>query len=251
PHVVIGCLDPNPKVAGNGVRILRDAGISVELAADPTPFQAVNQAFFVNQLEKRAFISLKWAESADGMMAKRNGSAMGYGPVSITGPAANLYSHHLRAKHHAIMVGTNTALIDDPSLTVRHVPGEDPIRIIFDRNQRLSGQAFFSDQVKSILLGPKRTDLANHVHTFEPSGWQDVRLISEELFAACGISSILVEGGSHLLQQFIDQGVWDRIYRYKSPKSIGEGLSSPQLTQTEPYDSCAIGQDWLFEYRQS
>ncbi|MEM7657850.1 MAG: bifunctional diaminohydroxyphosphoribosylaminopyrimidine deaminase/5-amino-6-(5-phosphoribosylamino)uracil reductase RibD [Bacteroidota bacterium] len=253
PRVVIGCLDPNPKVSGNGIAIMRNQGVEVLLAPDPTPFQSVNRAFFLNQQEKRPLISLKWAESLNGMVAglDQHGSPT---RTAITASRANQQVHQLRANHHAIMVGRNTAAIDDPSLSVRQVVGKSPIRIVLDRSGTLSADLhLFDGSVQTIVLGEERPELVDRVRFWQPSQWENWSAIFKEMYQELGICSILVEGGPHLHQQMIHQQAWDEIHQFVSETPVVPGLPAPTFSHQEipqPIVS-QVGQDRWQHYLRS
>lgn len=226
PHVVIGCVDPNPKVAGRGVRMLREKGIKVEITEDSQPFEQLNRFFFLNQQEKRAYVTLKWAESQDGFIAKMG--AEGPEPIAITGKQSKSFVHRLRAQHHAIMVGRRTARIDNPSLTTRNFPGRNPIRMVWDRDLTLPQHlAMFQDGNPTIVLNAQIEKQEGAVRYVIPAQWQDMKALMEELYQRLEIGSVLVEGGSHLLQQFLVQNAYEQAYKLVGDKIISEGVKAP------------------------
>jgi diaminohydroxyphosphoribosylaminopyrimidine deaminase/5-amino-6-(5-phosphoribosylamino)uracil reductase len=155
PKVVIGISDSNPMVAGTGIARLRAAGVEVIEHSITEPFWALNEIFFTNQSEQRPYIHLKWAESRDGFIAPLPAATF-----PITGMAANMLSHQLRAHHHAIMVGTNTAAIDNPRLDVRYAYGKSPLRIVWDTKGRLPRSLhLFQDGKPTLVIGKPRKDL--------------------------------------------------------------------------------------------
>lgn len=243
PRVVVGCLDPNPKVAGKGIERLRTNGVEVELAEDVTPFTFLNRAFFVNQLYHRPYITLKWAQTADGFIAGHDEAGNGI-PIKITDFPSDVLVHKLRASHQAILVGRKTALSDDPSLTTRYYPGESPLRIVFDRKGTLPRTLkLFTDGNKTMILGAETTKTEN-VAYYSPTQWTNLSLLLEELYSEKGICSILVEGGREILQQFIDQGVYDEIICFEGHKKIHAGIPAPTLASSFSFDSTRFsGQD--------
>jgi diaminohydroxyphosphoribosylaminopyrimidine deaminase/5-amino-6-(5-phosphoribosylamino)uracil reductase len=251
PRVVIGCTDPNPRVSGAGIQYLLDHGTEVLLTPDPSPFEELNKAFFVNQRENRPFITLKWAESSDGFLAGLNESGEAY-PVALTAHAANARVHELRAQHHAILVGRKTASIDNPSLSVRHFYGKNPIRLVLDPNGVLSPHLRVLDgSIPSLVLGPQRELSVPDLAFWQPSQWQDWDALFRELYEAQGICSILVEGGRQILQQLLDQGVWDELYRFVSPKRLGTGVFAPHLSRALQLEKQqAFGPDACFWLRK-
>ena len=247
PRVVIGCLDPNPQVSGRGVQRLREAGIQVDLAPFPDVYQEVNRAFFCNQQQHRPWIILKWAESADGFIAGLDANGMP-AATPITGREAGILVHKLRSQVQAIMVGRRTAQIDNPRLNTRHFFGENPVRIVFDRQLRLPvNLQLLNDGQASIVLNESQSRKSGLLHYYVPQQWNDMRHLMEELYGQLGICSILIEGGVQLLQQFIDQGVYDEIWKFSSLKSLQNGLPAPVLPPTISWHSRKlIGEDLLY-----
>ncbi|MDX1908298.1 MAG: bifunctional diaminohydroxyphosphoribosylaminopyrimidine deaminase/5-amino-6-(5-phosphoribosylamino)uracil reductase RibD [Bacteroidia bacterium] len=229
PRVVIGCQDPNPKVSGAGIRRLRDAGITVVTAPDDSPYIWQNRVFFVNQQQKRPFIILKWAESRDGFIGgfDQEGNPK---PLRISCEMSRLLAHKLRAEMQVIMIGKGTAAADNPHLTTRHVPGHNPIRMILDRNLRLpEAMHLRTDGIPTIILNALRQDTEGAVRYYIPRQWHDIRALLQELYEVLGICSIMVEGGSHLLRQFITQDVWDEVYRVTGTLKAGAGVPAPEV----------------------
>ncbi len=245
PEVIVGCKDPNPRVAGKGIARLRAAGVLVRLADDPKAYQDFNRIFFKNQQEKRPYVVLKWAQTADGFIATiKSGQAQA---TAITSEAANAYVHKLRARHQAIMVGRRTAQIDNPRLNTRKFYGSSPIRIVFDRTLKLSHKLhIFSDGAPTIILNDYKNKEQAALRHFVPDQWKDLDKLMKQLYLDLGICSILVEGGSHLLQQFIDQEVYDEIHCFKAPHALKQGLAAPVLVPHFAFDSSRmLGKDLL------
>ncbi|MEL6255174.1 MAG: bifunctional diaminohydroxyphosphoribosylaminopyrimidine deaminase/5-amino-6-(5-phosphoribosylamino)uracil reductase RibD, partial [Bacteroidota bacterium] len=192
PEVVIGSFDPNPKVAGGGVKRLRKHGVRVEVAQDPLEYHDLNKVFFTNQLKKRAFILLKWAASADNFIATFDEAGKAI-PTPISGSQSLRLAHKLRAKHHAIMVGKNTALIDNPRLNTRLFPGKTPIRIVLDRRMELpKSLGIFQDGSETLILNEKQDKTEGTVRWVKTENLHDLNALSAELYTRLGICSILV-----------------------------------------------------------
>jgi diaminohydroxyphosphoribosylaminopyrimidine deaminase/5-amino-6-(5-phosphoribosylamino)uracil reductase len=231
-RVVIGCRDPNPKVSGKGIQRLREQGIEVTVASDPTPFIELNKRFFVNQLLKRPYITLKWAQSANGHIAGYDQSG-NLKAEAITGFEAKCLTHQLRARHQAIMVGRHTATIDDPLLNNRHYYGGQPIRIIPDRHQRLSPELrLLKDGESSWILSEKPYEQPNPMRnkflSWDP--WPlDIEALIRKLYVEEGICSIFIEGGSKLHQQFLDLNLFDELYIFQGSDAIEKGYPAPKL----------------------
>ncbi|MDW3648790.1 MAG: bifunctional diaminohydroxyphosphoribosylaminopyrimidine deaminase/5-amino-6-(5-phosphoribosylamino)uracil reductase RibD [Bacteroidia bacterium] len=250
PEVVIGSLDPNPQVAGSGVQRLKEHGLKVRVAEDPGEFHDLNKVFFTNQLKKRAFILLKWAESSDNFIATFNeeGKAI---PTPISGSQSLRLAHKLRAKHHAIMIAKNTALIDNPRLNTRLYPGRTPIRIILDRNMELPRSlGIFQDGLETLILNEKENTSEGAVRWIKTDKLGDLNKLSGELLERLGICSVLVEGGSNLLQQYIDQAAYDEIWRVEAEKTLLQGISGPKIPAQINFEQGRLDRkDQLFYYR--
>lgn len=192
-RVVIGTGDPNPKVAGRGVSMLREAGIEVTENCLQEECLRINERFFTAQTKRRPWILLKWAETAEGKMAADDGS-----PIQISTPLTQVLMHEERAKCDAIMVGTNTLLTDNPSLTTRFAPGNSPRPVIFE-SERLRDPGV-REQLKIFRRDPILLDPARPLE-------ENMRLLFEQY----GISSLMVEGGRTLIESFKREGLYDRI----------------------------------------
>ena len=237
PRVVVGCRDPFPQVDGKGIEKLRAAGIAVEVGVLEGECIALNRRFFTFHKEHRPYIILKWAQSIDGKIA-----GGGDGRMPISNEYSNRLVHRWRSEEASILVGTNTALLDDPALTVRLWKGPNPIRLVIDKELRLPMTLrLFDGQVKTVVFNLVRheeqgdliyhqlSEDSHHVHQLETALYQ------------LKIQSVLVEGGAALLQSFIDEGYWDeaRVITNESLQ-IPAGLPSPVLK-----DAVLSGQERL------
>lgn len=234
--VVIGCLDPNPLVAGQGVARLREHGVNVTIADDPQTFQALNKVFFFNQQQQRPYISLKWAQSQDGFIAGLDSSGHAVSTKISDYPAA-VFTHRLRAEHQAILVGLNTANIDNPRLNTRLYPGLSPQAIVLGRAKKLKPNLHLLQR-------------ENHIVSM-PQAEQTLTSWLSQLYKDQHIASILVEGGSHVLQQFIEANCFESLYRYRSPKVLVQGVKAPVLAEDFPWSGNAqLGPDRLDWYHR-
>jgi diaminohydroxyphosphoribosylaminopyrimidine deaminase/5-amino-6-(5-phosphoribosylamino)uracil reductase len=225
PRVVVACKDPNAAVAGNGIRILREAGIEVALGILEQEAISLNRRFFTNQILKRPYVILKWAETDDGFLAGVNGS-----PIKISSRASDLLVHHWRKEEDAILVGKQTVLKDNPKLTVRHTKGRNPVRILLDRNHSLATHyKVFDPTAKVIVLNQKLQHTAGHIlYEWVPA---DHDFLSNSLIQLLQhqIGSILVEGGKYTLESFYASGLWDECRVIHSPIKVGNGLPRPRI----------------------
>lgn len=227
-HVVIATLDPHEKVAGKGVQILKNAGIEVTVGVLETEAGFVARRFFTFHRKNRPHIVLKWAETADGFLDKSR-TSKNQKPLSISSAESNVYTHRLRASEHAIMVGTETALLDDPALTVRNSSGSDPIRIVLDRTLRLPKTLkLFSDGLPTIVLNELKSEELGSIRFLKPNDWT-LSSILNELYKL-QIQSVMVEGGAKLLASFIAENLWDEAHCIRSSEVVGEeGPISPKI----------------------
>lgn len=206
-RVVVGCLDPNEKVAGRGIARLREAGAEVIVGVLEQECRWLNRKFMTFHTLHRPYITLKWAQSADGFIDRRRESRDDGNAVRFSTPWTQMLVHRLRATHEAILVGRRTWELDQPSLTTRLWPGKDPARLVLTEDGQLSG-----DNVMPIAFNRAGGALTPHSAkgTFTPS-------------------SILVEGGAQTLQAFIDADLWDEMYIERTDMVLGDGVKAPTL----------------------
>ena len=210
PSVVIGCVDDNPEVAGKGIKKLRDSGCHVIVGVLEEECKAHHKRFFTFHNKKRPYIILKWAETTDGFIAPKHKDENK--PVWITNTISRQLVHKWRAEEQAILVGTNTVIMDDPSLTVRDYTGNNPIRIVLDRNNLLSNAyTVFNNDAETI--------------TFKD---HDAKAICNHLYKE-NINSIIIEGGSKTLQMFIDKNLWDEARVFTGNTLFKEGIKAPKF----------------------
>ena len=218
PKVVIGCVDDNPEVAGKGIKRLKDSGCEVIVGVLETECKAHHKRFFTFHNKKRPYIILKWAESADGFIAPKTKSKKE--PVWITNPYSRQLVHQWRSEEHAILVGTNTVIEDNPSLTVRDWTGLNPVRVVLDRTHKLSKTYnVFNPEAETIVLS------ANEVDYSQPLALQ----ICDYLFKK-DIQSIIIEGGSQTLQTFIKEGLWDEARVFYGNAIFNKGVKAPEFS---------------------
>ncbi len=223
PRVVISNLDPNPLTAGKSIEKMRNAGIEVTTGALEKEGQFLNRAFFTSIEKKRPFIILKWAEFADGFIGKKGER------TAISGPVAQRLSHLWRSEIDAILVGTNTAIIDNPSLTNRYFFGKNPTRMVVDFEKKLPKTARIFDGAAETWIIEK-TD-------------KSLILNILERMSAAGKAILLVEGGANLLAQFIEAGMWDEARVFVSKKAIGDGVAAPKLMGADLVSEENLGGD--------
>lgn len=230
PKVVVGCLDPFPEVSGRGVARLREHGVEVTVGVLEEECRWLNRAFMTFQLEARPYILLKWAQSADGYIdCLRRAEEP---PARLSDDITRVWVHRLRAVTDAILVGTDTVLKDNPSLTVRYWSGRNPLRVAFDRHGRIPLDAHLLDgSVPTLLLG-NPAGRAGVETVLVPDASDALAVLMDEL-SRRKIQSLMVEGGSSLLQSFIDAGLWDEARIETAPLLLHEGVSAPTITGRE------------------
>jgi len=243
-RIVICNKDSNPLVGGKGIQRLKDAGIQIQQDVLKEEGRILNKRFFTFMEKKRPFIVLKWAETADGFIARANNDSKW-----ISNELSRKLVHKWRSEEHGIIVGTRTAEYDNPQLNIRDWEGNNPIRMVVDRTCRLSYQLHLFDQKQPTLC-------YNEIKNESIDRLQYIKLdFSQSLIAQLiqnwydrHIQSVIVEGGAFLLQQFIDSGCWDEIRQFKSQSSFFKnGIKAP-LIQGKIIEEHIIKQDRLTIY---
>jgi diaminohydroxyphosphoribosylaminopyrimidine deaminase/5-amino-6-(5-phosphoribosylamino)uracil reductase len=249
PQVVIGTVDPFSEVAGKGIEKLRRAGVDVEVGMLEEECRELNKRFFTFHEKKRPYIILKWAQTPDGFIDMVR-SRKDFGePTWITGDLALRLVHKFRSEEGAILVGTNTAEKDNPSLTVRHWAGNNPLRAVTDKNLRLpENLKLFDGSVKTLVFNSVRQDETEAVERVKVSfGENSISQILNELHRR-KVLSVIVEGGKQLLESFICAGLWDEVHVFTGAKFFHSGIRAPEftglLTASEQLDA-----DWLNVFR--
>nr|WP_262906618.1 bifunctional diaminohydroxyphosphoribosylaminopyrimidine deaminase/5-amino-6-(5-phosphoribosylamino)uracil reductase RibD [Tenacibaculum finnmarkense] len=244
--VVIGCVDTNSLVAGKGIERLQNAGINVTVGVLEDKCKKHHKRFFTVQNKKRPFIVLKWAETADGFIAPLKRDAQQ--PVWISNSYSQQLVHKIRSQEQAILVGTNTVIADNPSLDVRHWAGNNPVRIVLDKNLRIpSNLTVFDKKVKTLVLVNKVKEQAKVLKITsskvlskdknqEEITYEQIDFsfrLAEQICSALQkhqIQSVLIEGGAQTLQTFIDANLWDEAQVFVSGTSFKNGVEAPRLS---------------------
>lgn len=251
PHVVIGTIDSFAKVAGKGIERMIKAGIDVQVGILDKECREINKRFFTFHEKKRPYIILKWAETTDGFIDfDRSKSELGE-PSWITGEMALRRVHEMRAREDAILVGTNTALKDNPSLTVRLCPGKNPVRIVIDNHLRLPENLhLFDGTVKTFVFNSIKDEESGNIEFVKIDfGKKMVSHILKELYSR-KIQSLIVEGGKQLLDGFIETNLWDEAFRFIGNKYFNSGIKAPCLAGAV-FISEGIDTDQLLVYRNN
>ncbi|MDR1939049.1 MAG: bifunctional diaminohydroxyphosphoribosylaminopyrimidine deaminase/5-amino-6-(5-phosphoribosylamino)uracil reductase RibD [Tannerellaceae bacterium] len=232
PSVVVACPDPYPEVAGRGIRQLQEAGIEVATGVMEDEAAALNRAFITSHTLKRPYVCLKWAQSADGFIDRVREDAS-TPPVTFSSPEMLQQVHRKRSEVTAIMVGTRTALLDNPSLTVRHWSGASPVRVVLDRNLSIPPHYNLLDgSVKTLVFTSRAHENGNHTEYIQIDFSREVlRQVLAHLYGR-KLTSLLVEGGAYLLTRFLQEELWDEIQVETAPVYLGEGVKAPVCPAT-------------------
>ncbi|MCL8536844.1 bifunctional diaminohydroxyphosphoribosylaminopyrimidine deaminase/5-amino-6-(5-phosphoribosylamino)uracil reductase RibD [Chryseobacterium gallinarum] len=225
--VVIGAMDSHDKVNGKGKKIIQDAGIEVISGILEQECIELNKRFFTYHEQKRPYIILKWAESGDGYLDKD------FKPTSISNTLVNQWVHQLRANEHAILVGTQTALNDNPSLTVRNVEGENPVRILIDFDLKVPENFnIYNKEAKTLVLNSTKEESKDNIRFIKIRKENFLPDLMNALYKE-QIQSVIIEGGRFTLQQFIDAGLWDEAIVIKNENlRLKNGTKAPQFNHT-------------------
>jgi diaminohydroxyphosphoribosylaminopyrimidine deaminase/5-amino-6-(5-phosphoribosylamino)uracil reductase len=236
PKVVIGSMDTNSLVAGKGIKMLQNAGIEVVTGVLEDECKEQHKRFFTFHEKKRPYIILKWAETQDGFIApvKRNERK----PVWITNPVSRQLVHQWRAEEHGILVGTNTVLQDNPKLNVRHYKGQNPVRIVMDKDLKISkGSHVYDASVKTIFIHSNiiecRFERSREL-IFEPIDFS--KPIAQQICTVMhqhNIQSVIIEGGAQTLQTFINENLWDEARVFTGESHFKEGVKAPAFNHPE------------------
>ncbi len=205
PRVVIGTLDPFAKVSGRGVARLREAGVEVEVGMLEKECQELNRKFMTAHRCRRPYVTLKWAQSADGFIDGH-----------ISTPLNSMLVHKLRATHDAILVGSGTALADNPALDTRLYAGKSPVKVVLDRRGRVGNDLRMFSEGETVVM----------------RDYSSLADAMERLYER-GITSVLVEGGATLHRSFIEDNLWDEIRIEVSPDDIHGQVRAAELPETD------------------
>ena len=225
PKVVIACLDPFPKVAGRGVEMLKKAGIEIKLGIQEEVGKHLIRRFVTFYQKKRPYIILKWAETIDGFMAPLQPQQRW-----ISNKIAKKLSHRWRTEEAAILVGTSTANIDNPKLSSRLWPGQNPLRLVIDKNLKLPSSLHLFDQSIPTLVFTAQSKAASFNCSYQQIDFSK-NIIPQILINLHRrqINSLIVEGGKQLFNSFIDLDLWDEARIFVGKQYWGEGVAAPKL----------------------
>ena len=220
PNIVIGCIDNNEKVAGKGIKKLKSTGCNVIVGVLENECKNHHKRFFTYHNKKRPYIILKWAETTDNFIAPAIQKEQK--PIWITNKVSRQLVHKWRAEEQAILVGTNTVIKDNPSLTTRDWVGQNPIRIVIDKDNKLSkDHSVFNNESETITITKNNIDFSGNI----------CKQICDILYLK-NINSVIIEGGSKTLQTFIDENLWDEARVFTGSINFKEGIKAPMFSGT-------------------
>ena len=249
PRVLVGCRDSFEKVDGKGIDMMQKAGIDVSVGVLEKESRELNKRFFTFHEKKRPYIILKWAQTRDGFIDFDRNPETPIQPNWITDEYARISVHKMRSEEQSILVGTDTAGKDNPSLNVRDWSGKNPLRIVFDRNLRLpKNLSLFDGTIPTLVLTEKeKTDEKNLQFltlTFDKTLLQKLFL---HLYNA-EIQSIIVEGGTKTINHFLESNLWDEAKVYIGNTFFYKGIEAPKIA-IEPVKEEKISDSKLITYR--
>lgn len=219
-RVVVGCLDPFKEVSGRGVAMLREAGIEVVVGVLREECEKLNHKFMYAHRHRLPYVMLKWAQSRDGFIARRDGT-----PVKLSSPVSEVFMHRLRAGFDAIMAGTNTLRIDNPRLSCRLWPSRRLRPVVYDPHGHVPGDS-------RVLANPEVIVIKEQMPLGDLLG---------RLYGEYGVTSLLVEGGCRLLTSFIEAGAYSRIRVERAPIELEDGIKAPVLPGVMPVRRECVG----------
>ncbi len=242
PNVIIGCKDSFDEVNGKGIEKLKAAGVNVITGILEKESRELNKRFFTFHEQRRPYVILKWAQSSD----KKIGGNVNE-RILISNEFSNRLVHKWRSEEAAILVGTNTALADDPALTTRLWPGKDPIRLVLDMELKLPASLrLFDKTVKTIVFNEKKQEEGEMLAFYKIDPKEKILQQVLSALYALKIQSVIVEGGAKLLQSFIDERSWEEARVISNGQlAIGKGTAAPILSGNKIVNTEQIGSDTI------
>lgn len=246
-NIIIGALDPNPQVAGRGVKKLIDSGCQVKVGILENECRELNKRFYTFHEKKRPWIILKWAQSRDGFISRDKSVA-----TQISCKESQALVHRWRTEEMAILVGTQTVRADNPLLTARLHSGENPVRIVLDRNLTLPRKLNIFNHDSFTLIFSEKSETTCSANLNVISAKFDATLpdtICSELHRR-KLISVIIEGGAETIKYWIASGIWDEARIIQAPLELGTGVVAPRLNTTYSHkDTC--GRDQIYYHRNS
>lgn len=250
-NVYIASIDPNPIVAGKGIKKLQDHGVKVKAGILEKEAQELNHRFFTYHIKKRPYIILKWAETKDGLISRLQPKNREENIISSL--EAMKLVHTWRSEEQSILVGYNTVIMDNPRLNVRLVEGKNPVKIVLDKMLSLDSSKYevFKGKEKRIVFNTIKTEEMDTI-LYQKIDWQNLTTEIVKALYSLNIVSVLIEGGAKTLQQFIDSCLFDEIRVIKSKYAVfQEGIKAPLIPHGIVLDRVDdMEQDKIFWYRR-
>ena len=234
-RIVVATVDPNPLVSGSGIQKLRSLGLRVDVGCMQAEAQWQNRRFIFAMKHGKPWVVLKWARTVDGFLDPRlkEERTPKSGGIPITGDLAQVLTHQWRAEEMGILIGAQTALIDEPQLTARKSDGRNPLRFVIDPEHIIpEGHPLFQSTPSESKTIHIVANVAAKTEDTEICIWapsEGLSALLQRLNKIYGIHSLLIEGGAHTLNAFIAEGEWNEIKRWTNPQEAGQGLFAPTL----------------------
>lgn len=239
-RVVIGSYDPNPLVAGKGIALLQQHGVEVITEVLKPESDFLNRRFITYHTQHRPYIILKWAQSADGYIAPTPAA-----PLWLTNHESKKLVHQWRTQEQAILVGTNTALTDNPQLTARLWPGKNPLRVVTDRQLRLPAHLHLLDgSTPTLVINEKENSSSGNTELVKIDFSANTEQQILTALYQHHITSVIIEGGAQLLHSFIQQQLWDEARVFTAPAKLNSGIAAPVIKGNTTSET-KIGEDRL------
>lgn len=251
PAVISGTLDPNPEVFGKGIKSMEEKGINIVTDILQEECLHLNRRFFTFYMKKRPYIILKWAQTKDyfiDMERQENGKE---GINWITDEASRRLVHKWRSEEQAILVGSRTVMLDNPQLTTRNWPGRNTLRIVIDREGRLSGDLHMLDgSVETIVFTHiSKSDRTNLKYVLLDRNKDCLQAVLDYLYSI-NIQSLIVEGGRILIDEFLKQNAWDEARVFTGKGTFGKGIPAPGIP-SEPVGQYKFAESSLKTYKNA
>ncbi len=241
PRVIIGCLDQNKRVSGKGLKKLKQAGCDVKIGVLESKCQKLNRRFFCFHLKKRPYVILKWAESQDGFIAPKENQKKYW----LTNTLSKQLVHKWRSQEQSIMIGLQTVLNDNPKLDTRLWNGKNPVSIVIDPFQKLSKIDGDFNLMKNKFITIKNENRGKNKDQLSIKPKE----ILDQLFNN-SLQSVIIEGGTKTLQNFIDAELWDEVRIFVTKEKLITGLKGPVFKRNANYNSSKILEDTLIIYHK-
>ena len=241
PRVIIGCLDQNKRVLGKGLKKLKQAGCEVKIGVLKSKCKKLNRRFFSFHQKKRPYVILKWAESLDGFIAPKENQKKYW----LTNPLSKQRVHQWRSQEQSIMIGVQTVLDDNPKLDTRLWNGKNPVPVVIDPSQKLSKIKGDFNLMKKKFITIKNQNRNKNKDQLSIKAQE----ILDQLFNN-SLQSVIIEGGTKTLQNFIDAELWDEVRIFVTKEKLISGLKGPVFKRNANYNSSKISEDTLLTYHK-